>query len=72
MTIRKQYIINYTILISQFSLLLVFIITEDKTVRMFLLLNIVCLSFVKWDRGPGAPGKRIVRKLRPRQVVQNS
>ena len=72
MSIRKQYFINYSILISQFSLLIIFILTGDKTVRMFLLLNIVCLSFIKWDQGPGAPRKRIVRKLRSRQVVQNS
>jgi hypothetical protein len=71
MSIRKQYFLNYTILISQFSLLVIFILTGDKTVRMFLLLNIVCLSFIKWKNGPGAPGPRLIRKLRSRTLVNN-
>ncbi len=71
MSIRKQYFINYSILISQFSLLVIFILTGDKTVRMFLLLNIVCLSFIKWEKGPGAPGPRIVRRFKSRSIVDH-
>jgi hypothetical protein len=71
MKIRNQYILNYVILLSALTLLVLLLITGDRTIRMFLLLNILCLSFVKWEKGPGAPGQIIIRKFKSRSAAHN-
>jgi hypothetical protein len=71
MKIRNQYILNYVILLSALTFLVLLLITGDRTIRMFLLLNILCLSFVKWEKGPGAPGQIIIRKFKSRSVIHH-
>ena len=71
MKIRNQYILNYVILLSALTFLILLLITGDRTIRMFLLLNVLCLSFVKWEKGPGAPGQIIIRKFKSRSVIHH-
>ena len=66
MKTRNQYILNYLILLSALTLLILLLVTGDRTIRMFLLLNVLSFSFVKWDKGPGAPGQIVIRKFRSR------
>lgn len=71
MKIRNQYILNYVIMLSALTFLILLLITGDRTIRMFLLLNVLCLSFVKWEKGPGAPGQIIIRKFKSRSVIHH-
>ena len=58
-------------MLSALTFLILLLITGDRTIRMFLLLNVLCLSFVKWEKGPGAPGQIIIRKFKSRSVIHH-